>query len=116
MKEENIKFMYSMVRSLEPRSTLEVLRAVQISAVVLVSMRSASLAAKARTVDDLEHTVPPMNQLMRLSVKQMESYERGREGPAPTVTVSNVTVEDGGQAVVGNVNGMMPKVGANREP
>jgi hypothetical protein len=43
------------------------------------------------------------NKLARAFAAQVEAFKRYRTGGQQTVTVEHVTVNDGGQAVVGNV-------------
>ena len=43
------------------------------------------------------------NKLARTFTGQMDALQRWRSGPEQKVTVQNVSVSDGGQAIVGNV-------------
>ncbi len=53
----------------------------------------------------LESYVNAANKLLRTYTTQMEALNRHRGKVAPSMVVGNVNVNEGGQAVVGPVNG-----------
>lgn len=55
------------------------------------------------TLQQLEVHERIVNKLARTFATQMEALRKHRNGGKQTVTVQHVNVEDGGQAIVGNV-------------
>jgi hypothetical protein len=68
-----------------------------------LTMRHATLLGRADDLEILEPLERAFNKLARTSVIQMEAIHRLDTGGEQTVTVQNVSVSDGGQAIVGNV-------------
>ena len=91
--------------SLGVRDGLEALLAVQ-----MVSMHSlamdflARVAIKNQTETGIELYVNRANKLLRTFAAQMEALKKHRSTGQQHVTVEHVTVQNGGQAVVGAVN------------
>jgi hypothetical protein len=57
-----------------------------------------------------------LNKLARTFTIQMEALKRYRSGGEPQVTVQNVSVSEGGQAIVGNVTQATPDKTATPSP
>ena len=95
----------ALIREIAPRNAVEALLAAQMVAVhnaALELLRRAILPDQpGQFIDSLSNRA---TQLLRLYVDQIAAFDRMRGGGArPNVSVERVTVEAGGQAVVGAV-------------
>ena len=100
--EVNLSFMISMVKSLKPRDSVEAMLVAQMVSVHVMAMRCAHHLANA---DDLAHdsAARALGRLTRTFPAQIEALNRYRSQGEPAITVQNVSVGDGGKAIVGNV-------------
>src|SRR5262249_440104 len=57
----------------------------------------------ARSREEIDSCVNALTKLMRMSVLQYEAYQRLCPSNETNITVQNVSVSDGGQAIVGNI-------------
>ncbi|WP_372572666.1 hypothetical protein [Ruegeria jejuensis] len=96
-------FMLSIVRDIEPRDAVERMLAVQMAATHVATIRSAKWLANTDTIPQAQLHYTGFNKLTRTFSAQMEALRKHRNGGKQTVTVQHVNVEDGGQAIVGNV-------------
>jgi hypothetical protein len=106
----NITFMIAMVESIKPRDSIEAMLVAQMVSVHVMAMRSACEFATARDIARRESVGRALGRLARTFAAQIEALNRYRNNGAPAVTVQNVSVGDGGNAIVGNVTqhaGMM---------
>ncbi len=108
---EALNFAVSLVRSIEPRSQLETMLAIQMAAVHLSSMKYMRKMNHAETIPQLDLQERVVNKLMRTFTSQMEALRKHRNGGNQKVVVEHVHVHEGGQAIVGNVThgGRPPK-------
>ena len=67
-------------------------------------MTFAERLANADTIPLQDSAERALNKLARTFAMQMEALKRYRTGGEQKVTVQHVTVGEGGQAIVGNVN------------
>ena len=98
----NIAFMISMVKSIKPRDAIEAMLVAQMVSVHVMAMRCAHLAS----TDDLarhDSAARAMGRLARTFPAQIDALNRHRSRGEPAITVQNVSVGDGGKAIVGNV-------------
>jgi hypothetical protein len=58
-----------------------------------------------QTSDGVNYNINRATKLMRTFTAQMEALQRHRNGGKQTIKVQHVTVESGGQAVVGDIKG-----------
>jgi hypothetical protein len=96
-------FLLSVVRAVEPRDELETMLAVQMGAIHQATMM---MARRLNHVDNLaqqDAAERALNKLARTYAMQMEALKRYRTGGHQKVTVEHVTVNAGGQAIVGAV-------------
>jgi hypothetical protein len=77
--------------------------AAQMVATHMANMRFASRLATADNMEQFESPERDYNKLARTFVAQMEALKRYRTGGEQKVTVQHVSVNDGGQAIVGDV-------------
>jgi len=97
-------FLLSVVRGVQPRDELEAMLAVQMGAIHQATMM---MARRLNHVDNLaqqDAAERALNKLARTYVTQMEALKRYRTGGQQKVTVEHVTVNEGGQAIVGAVS------------
>jgi hypothetical protein len=99
----NLAFMISMVESIKPRDCVEAMLVAQMVSVHVMAMRCAYRLANADDIAQQDSAARAMGRLARTFPAQMEALNRYRSTGAPAVTVQNVSVGDGGKAIVGNV-------------
>ena len=98
--------------------------AAQMAVTHMATMRFASRLAGADNVEQFESAERAYNKFARTYVAQMEALKRYRTGGEQKVTVQHVSVNDGGQAIVGDVvqaprrptNAAEAQTGARRPP
>lgn len=96
-------FLLSVVRAVEPRDELEAMLAAQMGAIHQATMM---MARRLNLVDNLvkqDAAERALNKLARTYAMQMDALKRYRTGGQQKVTVEHVTVNAGGQAIVGAV-------------
>ena len=97
------QFMVSIIRDLAPRDAVERMLAVQMAATHVATIRSARWMAIADNLHQIEAHYTGFNKLARTFAAQVEALRKHRTGGQQKVIVEHVTVNAGGQAVVGNV-------------
>lgn len=98
----NLAFMVSMLKSIAPRDSLEAMLAAQMVSIHVASMRCACRLACTDDVPQQESLTRALTRLARTYAAQMEALNRHRSNGACAITVQNLSVQDGGKAVVGN--------------
>ena len=91
----------------------------QMIAVHDAMMNFGRLLANSKTSREIESYGNMFNKLARTFVGQTEALKRLRSGDEQKVTVQNVSVSDGGQAIVGNITQNAvdkDKAGATKAP
>jgi hypothetical protein len=101
--EQQLNFMLAVVKGIKPRDQMEAMLAAQMAAVHTATMKFSRNLAEAELVEHRDSAERTLNKLMRTFVTQMEALKRYRTGGEQTVTVQQVNVGEGGQAIVGNV-------------
>ncbi|MFH1345390.1 MAG: hypothetical protein ABIL01_29925 [Pseudomonadota bacterium] len=99
----NLAFMMAMVESIKPRDSIEAMLVTQMVSVHVMTMRCAHHLACTQDVVQQESAGRTLGRLARIFPAQIEALNRHRNNGAPAVTVQNVSVQDGGKAIVGNV-------------
>jgi hypothetical protein len=99
-----LNFMLSVVRGINPRDETEALLATQMAAVHNATMVSARRLNHVETIPQQDSAVNMLNKLARTFTGQVEALKRYRSAGEQTIKVQHVTVNDGGQAIVGNVS------------
>jgi hypothetical protein len=99
-------FMLSVVKGIQPKDQLEAMLAAQMAAVHVSTMTFARRLANATTDPARENAERTLNKLARTFTTQLEALKRYRSTGEQKMTVEHqhVTVNEGGQAIVGNVN------------
>jgi hypothetical protein len=101
--EHKLNFLLSVVEGIEPRDQLETMLAAQMAVVHVASMMMGFRLVISENIIEQDSTERPFNKLARTFAMQMEALKRYRTGAEQKVTLQNVSVADGGQAIVGNV-------------
>ena len=101
--ESSLNFMLSVVKGVEPENQVEAMLAAQMAAVHMATMTFAGRLANVDTIPQQDSAERAFNKLARTFASQVEALKRYRTGGRQTVTVEHVTVNAGGQAIVGNV-------------
>jgi hypothetical protein len=96
-------FLMSVVRGVQPRDELEAMLAVQMGAIHQATMMLARRLNHVETIPQQDAAERALNKLARTYSMQMEALKRYRTGGQQKVTVEHVTVNAGGQAIVGAV-------------
>jgi hypothetical protein len=99
----NLAFMISMVESIKPRDSIEAMLVTQMVSVHVMAMRCAHRLANADDVARQDSAARAFGRLARTFPAQIEALNRYRNNGEPAITVQNVSVRDGGKAIVGNV-------------
>jgi hypothetical protein len=101
--EVNVAFMISMVKSIRPRDAVEAMLVAQMVSVHVMAMRCAQHLAEACDLARHDSAARALGRLARTFPAQIEALNRYRSQGEPAITVQNVSVGDGGKAIVGNV-------------
>jgi hypothetical protein len=99
----NLAFMISMVRSIRPRDSIEAMLVAQMVSVHVMAMRCAYYLANSGDVARQDSAARALGKLARIFPAQIDALSRYRNNGEPAITVQNVSVQDGGKAIVGNV-------------
>jgi hypothetical protein len=103
LDEGGVNFVLSVVKGLEPKDHIEAMLAAQMAAVHLATMTFARRLAHVENIPQQDSAERAFNKLARTFAAQIEALKRYRTGGQQKVTVEHVTVNQGGQAIVGNV-------------
>jgi hypothetical protein len=101
--EVNLSFMISVVKSIRPRDSVEAMLVAQMVSVHVMAMRCAQHLANAEDLAQHDSAARALGRLARTFPAQIEALNRYRSHGEPAITVQNVSVADGGKAIVGNV-------------
>ena len=97
-------FMVSVMKGIAPQDQIETMLAAQMAAVHMASMTFARRLAHVDNLPQQDSASNAFNKLTRTFAVQMEALKRYRTGGEQRMTVQHVTVNDGGQAIVGTVS------------
>ena len=98
-------FLLSIVKDMAPRDPVERMLAVQMAATHVATIRAGRWMATADNLPQVEAHYTGFNKLARTFAAQVEALRKHRNGGKQVVLVQHVNVADGGQAIVGNING-----------
>ena len=102
--ESAINFLLSVIKGAKPKDQFEVMLAAQMAVVHTATMTFTRRLANVETIQQQDSAERALNKLARTFAMQMEALKRYRTGGEQKVTVQHVSVNEGGQAIVGNVN------------
>jgi hypothetical protein len=114
--EVNLAFMLSMVQSIRPRDAVEAMLVAQMVSVHVMAMRCAQHLANAEDLAQHDSAALALGRLARTFPAQIEALNRYRSHGEPAITVQNVSVADGGKAIVGNVTQHASVVVSDKKP
>ena len=114
--EVNLSFMISMVKSIKPRDSIEAMLVAQMVSVHVMAMRCAHHLANADDLAQHDSAARALGRLARTFPAQIEALNRYRSQGEPAITVQNVSVGDGGKAIVGNVTQHASVIVSNKNP
>ena len=92
------------LRGINPRDETEALLAAQMAAIHNATMVAARRLNHVETIPQQDSASTMLNKLARTFASQVEALKKYRSGGEQTIKVQHVTVNDGGQAIVGNVS------------
>ena len=115
--EVNLSFMISMVKSIGPRDSIEAMLVAQMVSVHVMAMRCTHHLAHAEDIAQHDSAARALGRLARTFPAQIEALSRYRsQGEPPAITVQNVSVGDGGKAIVGNVTQHARVIVSDKDP
>jgi hypothetical protein len=100
---DELNFMLSVIKAIEPKDEIETLLAAQMAAIHSAVLTQAGRLANATVVGASTLYEPGLNKLARTFTMQIEALKRYRTGGEQKVIVEHVHVHEGGQAIVGHV-------------
>jgi hypothetical protein len=102
--EVGLNFMLSVVKGVNPKDQVETMLASHMAAGHMAIMTYARRFACVENIPQQDSTGRVFNQLMRTFAMQVEALKRYRTGGEQNITVQHISVSQGAQAIVGNVN------------
>jgi hypothetical protein len=99
-----LDFMLRLVRGIGPMDETEALLACQMAAIHNATMAAARRLNHTETISQQDSASNMLNKLARTFASQLEALKRYRSAGEQTIKVQHVTVNEGGQAIVGNVS------------
>jgi hypothetical protein len=102
--ESDINFALSVVNGIQPKDEIEAMLGAQMAAVHAATMVAARRLAHVENIPQQDSAAQMFNKLARTFTTQVEALKRYRSDGKQTVRVERVTVEAGGQAIVGSVS------------
>lgn len=104
LDEQAANFAIGFLDAMKPEDAAEALLITQMAATHQAMMMMAQKLNQTTSIQQQYAAERAMNKLARTYTAQMETIKRYRSKGQQTVRVERVTVENGGQAVVGNVS------------
>jgi hypothetical protein len=101
--EQALNFMVSVMKGVRPKDQLETMLAMQMAAVHMLTIDFAWRLNSASSIPQQDSAERALNKLARTFVAQVEALKRYRSSGEQKVRVEHVTVNEGGQAIVGTV-------------
>ena len=105
-----------MVESIKPRDAVEAMLVAQMVSVHVMAMRCAHHLASAQDIAQQESSGRALGRLARTFPAQIEALNRYRNHGEPAITVRNLSVGDGGKAIVGNVTQHASVIVSDKRP
>lgn len=101
--EDASNFALGFVDAMDPKDAAEALLLTQMAATHQATMMLARRLNHVENIPQQDAAERALNKLARSYAAQMDTLKRYRSNGQQTVRVERVTVQDGGQAIVGNV-------------
>jgi len=102
--EDGINFILSMVKGVVPQGQTEAMLAAQMAAIHNATMTMARRLNHVDNIPQQDSAERALNKLARTFAAQVETLKRYRSSGEQKMTVEHVTVNQGGQAIVGPVS------------
>jgi hypothetical protein len=99
-----LSFTLAVLNGTTPKDELDAMHLAQMTANSMAIIRLFGELARTESVPHVESLTRAINQLTRTYTAQLEARKRYLTGGEQKLTVQNVSVNDGGQAIVTNVN------------
>src|SRR5258708_1070294 len=112
----NPPFRISMGKSIKPRDAGEAMLVAQMVSVHVMAMRCAHHLANADDLAQHDSAARALGRVARTFPAQIEALNRYRSQGEPAITVQNVSVGDGGKAIVGNVTQHASVIVSDKNP
>jgi hypothetical protein len=93
----------AIVKAIGPRDPTEALLACQMAAIHKATIDTARRFNRSETLPQADFAGTQLNKLARTFAAQLEALKRYRSTGEQSIRVQHVTVNEGGQAIVGNV-------------
>jgi hypothetical protein len=117
---EELNFALSLIHGIEPRDQTEVLLAAQMAAIHNATMTAARRLNRVETIPQQDSASNMLNKLSRTFAAQVDALKKYRSTGEQSIRVQHVTVNEGGQAIVGDVQagggGQVKNGGQPHEP
>lgn len=112
--EKVLNCVMALHRGLQPQDEVEALLCCQMAAVHVIAMESADQIRRVEYVQQYDMRLNALTKLTRTFAAQVEALKRHRSKGQQSVTVEHrhVHVNDGGQAIIGDVNATLALQGA----
>jgi len=94
----------SQLSGISPRDSTEATIGAQMAVIHTAVMMSAARLAQAENSIEMESADRTLNRLSRTHTLLVETLGRHRNGQEQKVSIQNVSVSEGGQAIVGQIN------------
>lgn len=104
LDEQGFDYMLSMVKGIAPQDQTEALLAAQMAAIHNATMTMARRLNHVETLPQQDSAERALNKLARTFAAQVDALKRYRSTGEQKMTVEHVTVNQGGQAIVGQVS------------
>lgn len=101
--ESNLAYMISMVKSIAPQDSIEAMLVSQMVSIHMAAMRCACRLAATDNLAQQDSVSRALARLARTFAAGVEALSRHRNNHERAITVQNLSVQDGGKAIVGNV-------------
>ena len=105
LQESSINAALAAMFAIAPKDEIESMLATQMVAVHVSTMNAAGLLNRAETINQKNSAANTLTKLSRTFTAQLEALNRYRGKGQQKMTVEHVHVHEGGQAIVGNVEG-----------
>jgi hypothetical protein len=106
--EAGINQLMAQIAAFEPRDGIEAMLATQMAVVHQATLKTARTLRGVETIPQQDSASNAFNKLARTFAAQVEALKRYRSKGEQKVIVEHVTVNEGGQAIVGQVGGRSP--------
>jgi hypothetical protein len=110
----DVNFMLAVIKDIKPRDHFECMLAAQAAAVHMVTMRFANCLMNSDNIHQQDSSERIFSKATRTFPVQMDAIKRYRSSGEQSVTVQNVSVRDGGQAIVGNVTQQVREIAPDK--